>query len=454
MLLQVLRPLGRVAAPVALLLVAAPHAPALAQSAPVQIAVPAETAQLRARQDQLFQQLLREPENLDLMFDYATVSIRLQDYEPAISTLERMLIYRQDLPRVRLELAVAYFNLGSYDVARLYFEQVLADPNVPDEVQARVQPYLNEIAERTKINSLSVVLSTGLTYSTNATLGPQSDQVLLLGNLATLTTGQREDDFGARNLVGVTHTYDLQQPDDDYWRTDFSFLSLTYFDTNEGDVYFGRLRTGPRLSLDNEQYGPKLRPYVEAQYLNSQNRGLFASYGVGAELTNTLNRQFTFFGDYGARYRNYFRQEFSDEDAYSFYALTGLAYAPSRDLVLRGTTILDADAADEDFNSNVELGLRVSADYLYEPPVEAVDQKWQLSTFSEARHRLYEANEPIIGGNCCRRDWDFRAGISHYFAIRDGFGVQLDVDALLRESNIRNFDISNVSTTLSLQYRM
>ena len=104
----------------------------------VTLAVPAAQAQelgqilnaseakrdLRERQKALFEQLLAEPDNIDVMFAYAKVSIELEDYEAAISTLERLLIYRQDIPLIRLELAVAYFNLGSYEVAKLYFDLV------------------------------------------------------------------------------------------------------------------------------------------------------------------------------------------------------------------------------------------------------------------------------------------------------------------------------------------
>lgn len=423
-------------------------------SAPAAIATPADRAALRARQQDLFQRLIAEPDNLDLMFEYATVSIRLEDYEPAISTLERMLIYRQDLPRVRLELGVAYFNLGSYTVAEHYFRQVLDDPAAPEPVRQRVQRYLTEIAQRTRKHAYSVVLTVGPTYSTNATLGPVTDQVLLLGNLATLTQGQEEDDFGIRSLVTATHAYDLQQPDDDYWKTDFSFFSLSYFDTDAGDVYFGRARTGPRLSLTPEQYGPKVRPYLEAQYLNASNRGLFAGFGAGAEYTDTLSPVYGVFADAGFRYRNYFRQEFSDEDVFNIYSLGGLAYSPNRDLVLRGTGIFEIDNADADFNSNVEFGLRVSGDYLYDPGIEWIDQKWLLSTFSEVRHRMFEANDPVIGADCCRRDWDLRSGITHLFALKNGFGMQLDVEALMRDSNIRNFDVNAISATVSLRYQL
>jgi tetratricopeptide (TPR) repeat protein len=70
------------------------------------------------------------------MFAYAVVSIRARDYEQAIATLERMLIYRDDLPRVKLELGSAYFRLGSYEVSSFYFKEALAgDPPLRNHVK-------------------------------------------------------------------------------------------------------------------------------------------------------------------------------------------------------------------------------------------------------------------------------------------------------------------------------
>ena len=418
------------------------------------INAPAALDELRGRQKQLFDQLIDKPDDLELMFEYAKVSIQLEDYEAAISTLERMLIYRQDLSRVRLELAVAYFNLGSYAASELYFDQVLEDSQTPDIVRERINRYKEVIAFRTRKSAFSVLANVGLTYSTNATLGPQDNEVLLLGNVATLVAGQQEADFGSRVLVNVSHVYDLQQEDDDVWRTDASFFGLRYFNTDEGDLFFTRIRTGPRLSLDEKQFGPKMRPYVEGQYLVSEDRGLFASFGVGAEVSDTLSPILSAYGDVGVRYRNYFRSEFSDEDAFSFYASGGLAYIPFRDLVIRGTGIFELDEADGDQNSNVELGLRLSGEYQYDSGFGWVDRKWSVSGFAEVRGRFFDEPDPIVDPNQTRRDIDIRGGISHVFSLQQGFGIQVDVDGLYRSSNIVNFDLDNISTTVSLQYRM
>lgn len=420
---------------------------------------PSALGELRAQQADLFERLLDDPDNLDLMFEYATLSIRLEDYEAAISTLERMLIYRQDLSRVRLELAVAYFNLGSYEASELYFDQVLAAPDTPTAVSARINRYKDVIEERTRKSAFTGIASVGVTYATNATLGPESDQLLIdiFNNgdplLVNVVQGNEEADFGMRALVSASHVYDLQQADLDVWRTDISAFALRYFNTSEGDVGFARLRTGPRLSLNAEQFGPKIRPYVEGQYLNSQDRGLFTSFGVGFEYTNTLSPVFSTFTDVGIRYRNFFRQEFDDDDAFNFYSASGLAYIPIRDLVLRGTGFFEIDSADARENTNYEIGLRVSGEYQYDSGIEWVDRKWSASVYGEARSRFFADEDPLIGLDVKRRDIDIRAGISHVFALQGGFGVQFDIDGLLRESNILNFDLNNLSTTVSLQYR-
>lgn len=411
---------------------------------------------LRERQKALFEQLLAEPDNIDLMFTYARVSIDLEDYEAAISTLERLLIYRQDIPLVRLELAVAYFNLGSYEVAKLYFEQALDEPDLPARAAARIKPYMEAIEFHTRTSAFSVVANAGITYSTNANLGPDSGLIRVdgFGGLVPLVSGRKESDAGFRVLVNATHLYDLERPNDDVWKTDVSAFGIRYFEVETGDVGYTRLRSGPRLSLTDAQFGPKLRPYVEGQYLSSNDRGLYGAYGVGAEYTDTLSPFLSVYADAGLRYRNYFRKEFTGEDAHNVYLSGGVAYIPTRDLILRAGASVEHEAADFDFNSNFELGLRGSAEYQYDPGIDWVDRKWSISGFAEVRGRWYDTSNSFIAQGTDRQDLDVRGGLTHVFALSDGFGIQFDVDGLLRQSNIVNFDLDNISGTLSLQYRM
>src|SRR5436853_7298187 len=96
-----------------------------------------DRAPLLAEQDQLFQRMLREPGNLDVAFAYAAVSAKLGDNEAAATALERMLLFNPNLPRIDLELGALYFRMGSYEIARTYFDKA-ASANPPDDVKNRI----------------------------------------------------------------------------------------------------------------------------------------------------------------------------------------------------------------------------------------------------------------------------------------------------------------------------
>ena len=80
--------------------------------------------------DSAFADVLRDPADLDASFNHAELAIQIGDFEAAISSLERMLLYNPELPRVRLELGVLYFRLGSYAIARTYLTSAVRGAEV------------------------------------------------------------------------------------------------------------------------------------------------------------------------------------------------------------------------------------------------------------------------------------------------------------------------------------
>src|SRR3954454_22013378 len=107
---------------------------------------PGKPAIVQLDYESLFQQMYRTPANLDVSFKFAEQAVARGDYEAAIGALERMLVFNPDLPRVKLELGVLYFKLGSYELARGYFQDALK--SAPDDIRGQVQAYLAEIDRR------------------------------------------------------------------------------------------------------------------------------------------------------------------------------------------------------------------------------------------------------------------------------------------------------------------
>ena len=143
--------------------------------------------------DLLFKRLLLKPDDLDAGFQYAQLETELGDYEAAIGALERMLYYNPNLPRVKLQLGVLYFHLRSYEMARNYFDAVLNAPDTPADVRTEVQTYIAAVDKAVAINQLSIYGQFGLAYQTNANAGPNSPNVLALGQNALLSPAISED---------------------------------------------------------------------------------------------------------------------------------------------------------------------------------------------------------------------------------------------------------------------
>ena len=67
---------------------------------------PAALAKVQEQRDAVFKKMFADPTNLTLLFEYANLSILVGDLEAAIGVFEQMLIYDNELPRIRLELGV------------------------------------------------------------------------------------------------------------------------------------------------------------------------------------------------------------------------------------------------------------------------------------------------------------------------------------------------------------
>ena len=104
-----------------------------------------------------------------MAFEYASLSSQVGDYEAAISTLERMLIFAPNTPRLQLELGILYYKLGSYEVARTYFAQVVANPSVPQEIAAKVRLYLQQLAIEAEPPAFAGSIFSGIRWESNAT---------------------------------------------------------------------------------------------------------------------------------------------------------------------------------------------------------------------------------------------------------------------------------------------
>ncbi|MEA2974866.1 MAG: hypothetical protein QOF19_386 [Alphaproteobacteria bacterium] len=237
----------------------------------------------------LFKRMYADPKNLDVSFKFAEVATRLGDYEAAIGALERMLFYNPNLPRVKLELGVLYFRMGGYQMARSYFEQAVATPGVPPEVQTKVNEFLAAINNQTSPSRFGVFLHAGMRYQSNANAGPAGLLVRALGQDAVLNSQfGKAPDWNQFILAGVNHSYDLgggNAVEASLVAYYAKQLRLSQFDLGLLEV-----QAGPRFALPQSPFpGTSLKVYgigtasalAEAAYFSGTGIGVSTRFNVG-----------------------------------------------------------------------------------------------------------------------------------------------------------------------------
>jgi hypothetical protein len=242
---------------------------------------------VEARRANLLKEMLARPNDLDLAFEYATMSAQVGDYEGAISTLERMLIYAPNTPRIQLELGVLYYKIGAFDVARSYFEQALANPNVPPSIAQQVKLYLQQLALSADPPPFSATVFSAIRWESNANFGPGTGSVTLNGINFTLDQQSvGHEGWSALNIGTLHYSYDLKNQGD---RMEFDALaySTAYFDKdlNDIDLDFFEATLGPSFNMRRWNLD-KTRAYIYAigdlAYLGGDE--YFSAPGAGVRL--------------------------------------------------------------------------------------------------------------------------------------------------------------------------
>lgn len=425
---------------------------------------PTEEAALRIEQREQFAAMFEAPDDVDLMFQYAVTSIRLQDFEAAITTLERILIYNPNLPRVKVELGASYFRIGSYPVAKFYFEEVINDDTARPELKERVQEFLDEINKRTRTSYFTGRVGIDTVFTTNANFGPEDRNALFLGGPIVLTApdATSQTDAGFAFVGQVSHVYDLASANGDVWRSDLAFSATRFADTSDGATDVVVFRSGPRLSLDDDRYGPKIRPYVELSHVRFAKDPLQTTIGGGFELTNTLNQSMSLFSDLRIAYRDShintnavdLSGDTIDQDGLSIRANAGVNYFYDRNISLRGFVLAEFTGAETKQEQSYEFGFGGIGTYRYDSGLEIAGRDWLASAGFRAVYRRFDEDNiaaGIIDGRT-REDLDLRLHIGHTAFLQDDLSLTARAEYFVRESNIKNFDLQNFTAKVGIRY--
>jgi hypothetical protein len=360
-----------------------------------------------------------------------------------------MLFYNPDLPRVKLELGILYFRLGSYEMARSYFQGALAS-GAPAEVTARVQPFLAEIDRRVSTTQWSVFGQLGLRYQTNANAGPTSQLVRGAGLDVILDRRfAKRPDWNAFGLVAIRHIHDFENQRGDVWETNLVSYAAKQFKIERLDLGLGEIQTGPRLALLPDLWlGSSIRPYALANavalggssYLTSVGGGVSLGLPVAGALlepfVETRQRRFENTPDY----------PIANEQTGRLWTTGVLAQGPIWGSAVRwqARAAYVRNDTRRDYNAYEQLSFDVGFPIEFAGPWPS-PRPWVLTPAAGASRAEYDQPNFIIDPFVRRRDTEWRAGVTLDVPVHASVGIGIQVQYAVVDSTIRNYETQNLS---------
>ena len=408
-----------------------------------------DRAALEAKKDQLFQQMIANPSNLDIAFAYADVAAELGDNEGAVSTLERMLLFNPNLPRVDLELGALYFRMGSFDVAQSYFQKAAA-ANPPPEVQQRIDEYLALIAKQTSTTHLTGYLFLGAQYQTDANVAPANSMVASpIGPVLLSNQFVKQPDWDIFANGSLLYTYDLGDQNHDTLEVAGTGLVNHYMQVGRLDLDFGEITAGPRLRFpelpDTIVSAATIKPYAIVNEVGLGEHQYFDTYGAGFETTGIVWQGIALRGAFE------FRQKTFDNapDRPLSTGLTGndkvVAFQASRPITSNSELNLEFDYVDQltklRYYANQSYAGAATYHIRYDGPGGFFHYPMETSAYINRLYSVYFAPDPccVTGSGFSSRDdrrWKF--------GIIEGMQVTNNIELIVQ------FERDIVSSNLSL----
>lgn len=311
--------------------------------------------------DAIFQQMLADPSNRQLMRDYARLSVQARDFEGAAATLERLVDLEPNNTAARVELAIAYFALGSYAVAEYHLAAAQASGALTPAQVAEVARYQDEARDRDDRSDYSGRLQVGYAFAD--------------------TSGEQ----GAFVNGSVDWRIDMDGPHATQWVTEFAFSTYQPGDSSINSRSSGRLRSGPEWRIAQDAYGPRLQAYAELGWFQNDSLlpGDYQSWGVGLAYANPINERVTIYADLTTG-REVARDP-ADAD-FNFHDFDlGVTYRPSRDTRFRlsGTWAARNEVDSATPTEFVEASVRLAAQHAFDPDFQNLPNRWIAGAFAE-----------------------------------------------------------------------
>ncbi len=286
-----------------------------------------------------------------LDFLHGSIALQRGDWPVAITRFRAMLARDPNLPRVRLDLALAYFQAGEDRNSAYHFRLALGTKDLPEVVRDRALYFLDQIRRR---RGWSITGSLAIVPDSNINNATDAREVELFGLPAKLSEdGRRTSGVGwTANLYGG---YEKRMRPDFRYRISGGLNTRTYPGESRYNDRSISLGAGPRFLFDRLDLRPEIT--VQQRWLGgdvySRSQGLRLS---GNWLINPAWRLGSSLGREWVKYESSFGEGNLDSIGMD------LAHALGRATQVRADVVWRRETLDQKANSWREyiLGFTVS----------------------------------------------------------------------------------------------
>ncbi len=443
-----------------LTLVAYVFASPLAKDAFAQQTSASTPSDLDTAYEAAFQEMLKKPADLDVLFAFATAATKTGDFEGAVSALERMILINPNLPRVRLELGVLYFRLGSYQVAQTYLEGVLKSESLPPDVRSKAEQFLADIKAKQNPSHFAGEVFLGTRYQSNANLGPATSSVRLFGQPANLNQAALGTaDWGAVSSAQVRHRYDFGLQDNSALESQLTVYANRQFSLQQANVSLIDFTTGPRFQAFEGIFEDViLKPFLAAGYIWVNDQPYYGSYGAGLESGVLLADGFRNITIVSARQLNYPNSSYlptnSQFTGVQFNAVTTFQYELNPLVAIYGFGNLQRYQTQQTVSQNYLLaGVGGGLAFRFIDPLFKSALPWSVNLTVNKQWWNYDAADPIIDPTVVRQQDDTILNVVLSIPFDDRTTFSLSGGRFNRASNLANYEFSNNNVMFGIGWR-
>jgi len=364
-----------------------------------------------------------------------------------------------------------YFRMGSYDIARDYFDKAAAG-NPPPEVRTRIDQYMAEIEKSQSRHHVSGYFFSGIQYQTDANVAGSS---LILSPIGPVLLGNQFTKQASGSIFAsgsAVYSYDLETQN----RDTLDVTGASYLDhffnsaVSRLDLALLEVTAGPRFNFPNGGLiGDKpasFRPYAIFDEVGLGWDQYFVAGGFGLEYDQIVWNDLALKGVFEFREKRF-------TNAPSRPLSTGLngsdklvSLQASKPITANSTLNLEFDYLDQStqlgYFTNMSYAVAGSYRIRYDDPFGLTQYPWETSPFVGRLWSNYAAPDP-----CCVTGpiVDFPTGFSSQLTQRWRFGVTqtwqvlpniaivLQLERDIVSSNLPLYAYSNTSVLIGPQLR-